>query len=78
MLQRDLKKRSSWSRRCGAHLTLEYELSESDLPYKVDRVDWSTLNDNFKQLIQDHHEVIQDYFTSVLNGVGNLGHISSL
>lgn len=38
---------------------LEYELSDSDLPYKVDLVDWSTLNDRFKQLIRDEHEVIQ-------------------
>jgi len=28
--------------------------SESNLPYKVDIVDWSTTNDRFRQIIQDH------------------------
>ena len=38
---------------------LEIELMESDLPYKVDLVDWSTLDDAFKTIILNHHEVIQ-------------------
>jgi len=38
--------------------SLEYALSESDLPYKVDLVDWSTLDDGFRQIIQNQHEVI--------------------
>ena len=28
--------------------------SESDLLYKVDIVDWSTTNDSFRKIIQDH------------------------
>ena len=33
--------------------------TESDLPYKVDLVDWSTLDEAFKTIIQNRHEIIQ-------------------
>lgn len=38
-------------------MTLEF--AESDLPYKVDLVDWSTLDDEFKKIIRNRYEVIQ-------------------
>ena len=34
--------------------------SKSDLPFKVDLVLWSALNDNFKQLFKQNHVVLQD------------------
>jgi len=34
----------------GAKLTEAFE--ESDLPFKVDIIDWSTISDNFRKLIQ--------------------------
>lgn len=33
--------------------------SESDLPWKVDIVDWSTTSDNFRQIILQKYLVIQ-------------------
>ncbi|OGT49044.1 MAG: DNA polymerase beta subunit [Gammaproteobacteria bacterium RIFCSPHIGHO2_12_FULL_38_11] len=33
-------------------------LSESDLPYKVDLVDWSRIDDSFKKIIEKQHDVI--------------------
>ncbi len=38
---------------------LETELAESDLPYKVDVVDWSCTDASFKAIIQQCYEVIQ-------------------
>ena len=35
------------------------EFAEGDLPYKVDLVDWSTLDDEFKKIIQSRYEIIQ-------------------
>ena len=32
---------------------------ESDLPFHVDVVDWSLLNDSFKAIIHKEHEQIQ-------------------
>ena len=40
---------------------LETELIESDLPYKVDLVEWSTLDDDFKAVILNHYSVIQGF-----------------
>lgn len=34
---------------------LKESFSESDLPFKVDILDWSTISDNFKQLITKQH-----------------------
>jgi len=33
--------------------------SESDLPFRVDIVDWSLLSDSFQELIRKEHERIQ-------------------
>jgi predicted nucleotidyltransferase len=33
--------------------------SESDLPYKVDVVDWAMLDDEFKKIIKNNYEIIQ-------------------
>lgn len=38
---------------------LESELTESDLPYKVDLVDWVSTDEAFKRIIQQHYEIIQ-------------------
>ena len=44
----------------AATADLRDALSESDLPFKVDLVLWSALNDNFKQLFKQNHVVLQD------------------
>lgn len=38
---------------------LKEDLDESDLPYKVDILDWSTLDNDFKKIIQGRYEIIQ-------------------
>ena len=38
---------------------LEMAFSESDLPIKVDILDWATTTENFKNIISKNHEVIQ-------------------
>ncbi|GGX55402.1 nucleotidyltransferase family protein [Saccharospirillum salsuginis] len=38
---------------------LTSDFSESDLPWKVDVVDWSTLSDSFKQIISRDKVVLQ-------------------
>jgi len=37
---------------------LKEDFSESDLPIKVDILDWATLDENFKKIILQKHEVI--------------------
>jgi len=37
---------------------LKNELAQSDLPYKVDLVDWASTDEAFKSIIQQHYEVI--------------------
>lgn len=37
---------------------LEDEFEESDLPYKVDIVDWNTITDEFRQMIKDERVVL--------------------
>ncbi|MFZ6694086.1 nucleotidyltransferase family protein [Undibacterium sp. SXout20W] len=32
---------------------LEYDFSESDLPFKVDIADWAAMSEDFRQLIDD-------------------------
>jgi predicted nucleotidyltransferase len=44
----------------AATADLREAFSESDLPFKVDLVVWSVLNDNFKQLFNQNHVVLQD------------------
>ncbi|MCK3658236.1 DNA polymerase beta subunit [Pasteurellaceae bacterium Pebbles2] len=38
---------------------LNEDFSESDLPWKVDVLDWSKLSQNFKDIIQAHYIIIQ-------------------
>jgi predicted nucleotidyltransferase len=38
---------------------LEDDFAESNLPYKVDLLEWATLDDNFKNIITKHYEQIQ-------------------
>lgn len=35
------------------------EFSESDLPFKVDLVDWAATAENFRRLIEERYEVLQ-------------------
>jgi len=34
--------------------TIEYDFSESDLPFKVDVVDWATISPAFRKVIESH------------------------
>jgi predicted nucleotidyltransferase len=38
---------------------LAEEFSESDLPYKVDIVDWATTSEHFRQIIRQEYVVVQ-------------------
>lgn len=42
--------------------------SESDLPYKVDIIDWSTTNDSFRKIIQDNCLPLKSSLTSLHGG----------
>jgi predicted nucleotidyltransferase len=39
---------------------LNNAFSESDLPYKVDVIDFSTVSDGFRTIIQNQHIVLKD------------------
>ena len=39
--------------------TLEHEFTESDLPFKVDLIDWATVSDSFKKIIEKDRIVLQ-------------------
>jgi hypothetical protein len=39
--------------------TLEEAFTESDLPFKVDVLDWATISENFKKIIQAQHVVVK-------------------
>lgn len=41
------------------YAALKEAFSESDLPFKVDVVDWATANDNFKKIMEEKFVVIQ-------------------
>lgn len=41
------------------HANLVDAFSESDLPWKVDIVDWAATSENFKHIIQQQFEVLQ-------------------
>lgn len=41
------------------HADLVDAFSESDLPWKVDIVDWAATSENFRQIIQSQFEVFQ-------------------
>lgn len=38
---------------------LSLAFAESDLPYKVDLIDWSTLDVDFKKIIEKNYELLQ-------------------
>lgn len=44
----------------GLHLTasMDEAFAESDLPFKVDVVDWATTKENFRKIIEENHVVI--------------------
>lgn len=41
------------------HANLKDAFSESDLPWKVDIVDWALTSEQFRKIIQKQFEVIQ-------------------
>ncbi len=41
------------------HANLADAFSESDLPYKVDIVDWHLISDDFRRIVQANHIEIQ-------------------
>lgn len=41
------------------HADLTHAFSESDLPWKVDIVDWCLIGDEFRQMIQQGYVVVQ-------------------
>ena len=43
----------------GIMANLRNAFSESDLPFKVDIVDWSRISDNFKTIILNKYEVVR-------------------
>ncbi len=43
----------------GISAALTEDFSESDLPWKVDIVDWATTSDSFKKIIADNKVTIQ-------------------
>jgi predicted nucleotidyltransferase len=38
--------------------TLEHDFTESDLPFKVDVLDWATTSDVFRNIIQQTHTIV--------------------
>ncbi|EKD27868.1 MAG: DNA polymerase beta subunit [uncultured bacterium] len=36
---------------------IRYELSESNLPFKVDILEWNSLSENFRAIIEENHEI---------------------
>lgn len=43
----------------GTRANLAEAFSESDLPWKVDLVDWHSISPEFQKIIQSNYEVIQ-------------------
>lgn len=39
---------------------LREAFEESDLPFRVDLVDWAITSDEFRQIIQKQHQVLQE------------------
>jgi hypothetical protein len=37
---------------------LQIELAESDLPFKVDLIDWRTISDEFRQIIKKKYTIL--------------------
>lgn len=46
------------------YANLKDAFSESDLPFKVDIVDWASIDENFKNIIKEKYVVIQDESSS--------------
>ncbi len=44
------------------------ELAESDLPYKVDVVDWATTSPSFREIIRRGHVVVQEGRSTPVGG----------
>ncbi|TSE27282.1 Nucleotidyltransferase domain protein [Tepidimonas sediminis] len=44
----------------SVHAALTEAFSESDLPYKVDIVDWATTSDSFRKIIERDKVVVQE------------------
>ena len=44
------------TRKTKAHI--KYALEESDLPFRIDLLDWHTLSDNFKKIIEKKYHVL--------------------
>ena len=42
---------------------LSLAFSNSDLPYKVDLVDWPSIDDDFKKIIKEKYAVVQRGYT---------------
>jgi hypothetical protein len=38
---------------------LKEDFSESDLPFKVDIIDWTSISDDLKKIIQKTYQIIQ-------------------
>jgi uncharacterized protein len=42
-------------------------MTESDIPYKIDLLDWSTLTPSFQKIILKNYEIIQTSFSININ-----------
>jgi len=47
---------------------LKGDFTESDLPFKVDIVDWATTKEPFREIIEKNYVVVQDGSNSVAKG----------
>ena len=47
----------------AVHANLVDDFSESDLPYKVDVIDWATTDASFRQIIEQQYIVVQHAVT---------------
>ncbi len=43
---------------------LKDDLTESDLPFKVDVIDWATASDSFREVIRNKFEIVQTAVTT--------------
>jgi len=42
----------------SALAALEHDFTESDLPFKVDLIDWAATSDSFREIIRNSHVVV--------------------
>lgn len=54
----DLAVMGEWPLTLSQMAELAEAFSNSDLPFKVDVVDWATCSEPFRQIINDHHVVL--------------------